>query len=81
MTKNLLLFVAAALSPVAFVSLPTPMRALAQTKGCTACHQVDRFARAACYAIRTLKEAGGQQGKVGQARQASRLGPDPGMSA
>ena len=40
--KKFALFVAAALSPVAFVSVAHADAALAQAKGCTACHQVDK---------------------------------------
>ena len=43
--KKFALFVAAALSPVALVNVAHADAALAQAKGCTACHQVDKKCR------------------------------------
>ena len=69
--KKFALFVAAALSPVAFVSVAHADAALAQAKGCTACHQVDKKvvgpaynAVAACYADKDAKKLAANKEKL-----------------
>ncbi len=61
--KKIALFIAAALAPVAFVTVAHADAALAAAKGCTACHQVDKKlvgpaynAVAACYASSDAKK-------------------------
>ena len=57
--KKIALIVAAAVTPLAFVNIAHADLALAASKGCTACHQVDKKvlgpaynAVAACYATK-----------------------------
>ena len=61
--KKAVLFVAAALAPLAFVNVAHADLALATSKGCTACHQVDKKVLgpaynmvAACYASKDAKK-------------------------
>ncbi len=61
--KKIALIVAAALAPVAFVNVAHADAALAQAKGCMACHAVDKKlvgpaynAVAACYAEKDAKK-------------------------
>lgn len=61
--KKTALFVAAALAPLAFVGVAHADLALATSKGCTACHQVDKKVLgpaynmvAACYASKDAKK-------------------------
>ncbi len=69
--KKFALFVAAALSPVALVNVAHADAALAQAKGCTACHQVDKKvvgpaynAVAACYADKDAKKLAANKEKL-----------------
>jgi cytochrome c len=62
--KRLAVLVAAALAPLAFVNVAHADLALATSKGCTACHQVDKKVIgpaynvvAACYASKDAKRA------------------------
>ena len=62
--KKIAVLIAAALAPVAFVNVAHADAALAQAKGCMACHQMDKKvvgpaynAVAACYIEKDAKKA------------------------
>lgn len=69
--KKLALLIATAISPLAFVNVAHADAALAQAKGCTACHQVDKKvigpaynAVAACYADKDAKKVAASKEKI-----------------
>jgi cytochrome c len=69
--KKIAVLIAAALAPVAFVNVAHADAALAQAKGCTACHQVDKKvigpaynAVAACYANKDAKKLAENKAKL-----------------